>query len=173
MKRHSAQRPRRLSYAINHKPKLVLGLVLLLIVVKSGQAVLAHARPVQIFPPPGSAHLGTPPEIRLIFDEPVQDGMTLMLTAQGSFVPVAGISVQRDLDAPEQIFATLPDLPASTYSVQWEVISADGHPLVGQFTFETGVSVWELIDLWQLAIGMVVLLIIVTWVNRKREVRRK
>jgi copper transport protein len=104
-----------------------------------GPASPAHAHAaLESSVPASSSILDTPPDdITLNFDEPVtiEPGAIRLLDSSGADVAI-GLP-QKGAD-PTIITATVPEIPNGAYVVAWRVISQDGHPANGAFTFEVG-----------------------------------
>jgi copper transport protein len=98
----------------------------------------AHAELVNIAPANGAQLRAPPTEVRLTFTEPVnlvEDGIRLV-DHVGATVPtpdptVDGRTVRWPMPA---------DLPEGPYVVTWRVVSADGHPISGAFSFGVGTA---------------------------------
>lgn len=95
----------------------------------------AHAELRSAVPAPGENLTKQPKEIRLTFSEAVGEGSTIKLFGQG-FREIEGVEARVETDRPEVLVAAVPNLEPGTYSVDWMVISADGHPASGSYTFD-------------------------------------
>ena len=88
--------------------------------------------------PPANSHLASPPtRIRLVYSEPIEGKL-----AKVSIVPATGAPIvlragadPRDVHA---VIAPVDALGPGSYKVQWRVVSADGHPVDGTFSFTVG-----------------------------------
>ena len=74
----------------------------------------------------------TPSSVVLTFDEPA--------IAMGTKLVVTGPAGPVQVGAPQLVDNTVtqnlqPGAPAGAYTVEWRIISADGHPISGVFTF--------------------------------------
>jgi methionine-rich copper-binding protein CopC len=94
----------------------------------------AHAELRSAVPEPGSSLNEQPEEIRLTFSEAVGPGSTITVFGEG-FREVEGLEAQVDPEQAAVLVAALPDLAPETYSVNWLVLSTDGHPASGSYTF--------------------------------------
>lgn len=99
----------------------------------SAHATLKNSRPAQsaVF------KSGAGPSVVLLeFDEAVQAQPTFvkLYDPPGKAVP----GVRADAQTSENPFAKLPALRDGTYVVVWHIVSADGHPEQGAFTFTVG-----------------------------------
>jgi copper transport protein len=104
-----------------------------------GPAAPAHAHAVlESSVPAGSSVLDTAPtDITLDFDEPVtvEPGAIRLLDSAGKEITL-GLP-ERGTDA-SIVVSAVPDLKDGAYVVAWQVISQDGHPASGAFTFQVG-----------------------------------
>src|SRR3990172_3672508 len=118
------------------KRGLMLSLVALLLPTL---IVEAHAELVRAIPKPGAVVEPEVREIRLTFNEPISQGSSITLFAEG-FRVVPGIRTQiEDAD----VSATIPTvLDPGLFTVQWTVIGDDGDASEGsyQFSVATGPS---------------------------------
>ena len=104
-----------------------------------GPASPAHAHAVlESSVPAGSSVLDSAPtDITLDFDEPVtvEPGAVRLLDSAGKQITL-GLP-ERGTDA-SVVVSSVPDLKDGAYVVAWQVISQDGHPASGAFTFQVG-----------------------------------
>lgn len=111
---------------------LVLGAGLTLAVASPAQA---HDELVSSYPEAGSAVPGSPAEITLSFSGELIAGM------QSAAVEVIGPDGQNiATDAPAEDGTSItqhltPDPPAGMFTVRWKVVSSDGHPISGEYTY--------------------------------------
>jgi copper transport protein len=97
----------------------------------------AHAVLEQTNPAAGQAYSTAPTTISLTFDEHVQVGL-------GGIRLFDSKTHRIDIGAPTQVGdsktvnVSVPKLADGTYVTTWRVISADGHPVDGAFTFSVG-----------------------------------
>ena len=91
--------------------------------------------------PQASGVLSQPPtEVRLTFSERIEPRFAVIsVTDAGGNQTIAG-SPARTADDENAIFVPVKDLSQGWYLVWWRVISADGHPIRGAFTFAVGPS---------------------------------
>jgi len=96
-----------------------------------------HATLVSSEPAANSRLASSPTHVRLVYSEPVEGKLakvTLVPSAGGPIVLRAGAD-PRDVHA---VVAQVDSLGPGTYKVEWRVVSADGHPVDGTFTFAVG-----------------------------------
>ncbi|HTK54800.1 MAG TPA: copper resistance protein CopC [Gemmatimonadaceae bacterium] len=116
---------------------------LALLTILSASAALAilpsakHATLVSSEPAANSRLATAPTQIRLVYSEPIEGKL-----AKVSLVPASGTPIvlraggdPRDVHA---VIAPVDALSAGTYKVEWRVVSADGHPVDGSFSFTVG-----------------------------------
>ena len=116
---------------------------LALLTLLSASAALAilpsakHATLVSSEPAANSRLATAPTQIRLVYSEPIEGKL-----AKVSLVPASGTPIvlraggdPRDVHA---VIAPVDALSAGTYKVEWRVVSADGHPVDGSFSFTVG-----------------------------------
>ncbi len=79
-------------------------------------------------------------EISLTFEGKVEQGSTFKLSnSTGKSIPVEDISIEET-----QMTGTFPSaLENGDYTVVWNIIGADGHPIAGEFSFSVDVPVVE------------------------------
>lgn len=98
-----------------------------------GLAAVVHAHLVSSSPEDGEALSSSPPAIRLVFSEPVEAGLShiVVWSARDSFE----IRVRADTTDARTLIGDLPRLDPAEYQVDWQVVSADGHPVEGSYRF--------------------------------------
>jgi copper transport protein len=97
----------------------------------------AHAALESSVPAPSSILDAPPTDIALDFDEPVtvQAGAIRLLDGSGKDI---ALGLPEKASDPTIVTAAVPDIPNGTYVIAWRVISQDGHPADGAFTFDVG-----------------------------------
>jgi copper transport protein len=109
-------------------------LCLALAVTLSPATAAAHATLLKSEPAAGAVLQMSPTEVRLRFNEEVLPGMSglVLVLSDGSEVNLRGANDSHDIRV---LTATLPHLPPGGYGIRWRVISADGHPASGTYSF--------------------------------------
>ena len=99
----------------------------------------AHAGLVQTEPSAGQVYANPPKTLSLRFTENVQVGLDgiRLFDAQGHRIET-GRPTQSGSAA--TVTVSLPKMKDGTYVATWRVISADGHPVQGAFTFAVGAT---------------------------------
>lgn len=114
-----------------------VGLALLgawLLVVGSAVAAQAHAGLEGTDPPDGAVLAEAPATFTLSFTESVSvpDGGVVVVDGHGTETVLEARSVDTD------VVVDVPPLDDGGHLVSWRVVSADGHPVSGAFTFTVG-----------------------------------
>ena len=101
-------------------------------------AAWAHAALLKTFPT-ASAEVDTPPaEVRLVFDEEIQPRFAIVSVTDAAAHQQADGAVHRSASNPYEIDVPVKRSAEGWYLVFWRVISADGHPVRGAFTYRIG-----------------------------------
>ena len=117
--------------------------IALLVVVVAGTLALpaaawAHAVLVRTTPLPSSVVNRPPPVVLLTYSEAVEPRFAIVsVTNAAGHQQIAG-SPRRSAADPKTLVVPLHRLAQGWYLVYWRVISVDGHPVRGAFTFAVG-----------------------------------
>ncbi|HEU5127691.1 MAG TPA: copper resistance protein CopC [Glycomyces sp.] len=113
-------------------PAALAALAALLWMLLPAQAAQAHTSLTGSDPEEGAVLTEPPASVTLHFNEPVQpvDEVLRLVDADGADHPVEATTSDNDV-----IVTMGHDLPAGGYSLNWRVISADGHPVSGVLGF--------------------------------------
>ncbi len=101
----------------------------------------AHAELLSTEPAAGAQLLVSPAAVTLRFTESVSFVADSLRVIDVSGATVEGVGVPIHPDGGASASATLPPLADGGYVVAWNVVSADGHPANGAFTFVVGSGV--------------------------------
>ncbi|MFK5689350.1 copper resistance protein CopC [Ornithinimicrobium sp. LYQ92] len=112
---------------------LVLALVLAVLGAAPAQA---HDVLVSSSPADGEVLAVPPPEIELTFSGEIQDISPQVIIAGADGTQIA--SPEPVVDGTLVTADVEDDLPDGSYVVTWRVVSADGHPIAGRFSFGVG-----------------------------------
>lgn len=126
--------------------KRIIALALLASLIPA-VVVEAHAELVKAVPEPGSVVASGIKEIRLTFDEPIMQGSSITLFAEG-FQAVSGIQAQ--LDGADMYAAITTALDPGQYTVQWIAVGDDGHTTQGSYQFSLAADSARMTWLWWL-----------------------
>ncbi|MCH5585777.1 copper resistance protein CopC/CopD [Shimazuella sp. AN120528] len=102
--------------------------------------VFAHAYLLDSSPKQGETTKLAPNEIQLHFSEQITPDV-LSLTVKNPRGQSLPISIKLAPTDPSRVIASLPSLTKGTYTVNWSVISEDGHPVSGSYSFAFGEKV--------------------------------
>ena len=101
-------------------------------------AAWAHAALLKTVPA-ASAEVDTPPaELRLTYDEEVEPRFAVVSVTDAAGHQQVDGAVHRSASDPYELDAPLKRSAEGWYLVFWRVISADGHPVRGAFTYRIG-----------------------------------
>lgn len=118
--------------------KLIL--ITLLLSVYFVPSAFAHSHLESSAPADGQVVTEVLREIALTFDGKVEQGSTFELMYSDGKV----ISIEDSTITDNKVIGTLPDgLGNGTYNVVWSIISADGHQIEGEFSFEVDIAETE------------------------------
>ena len=98
----------------------------------------AHAILESSSPEPSALLASSPKEIRLDFDEQVEDSLGDIRIYDSEQREVSVKKTVRSSSDLSIVTAGVPMLKNGVYVVVWRVVSADGHPVTGAFPFEIG-----------------------------------
>src|SRR5699024_11484311 len=72
-----------------------------------------------------------PSELILRFNEPIEHDLAMVTVYDWNGEPVFTGNPDGDVEKAPKMAFSLPDLKQGTYTVKWDVVSADGHPVNG------------------------------------------
>lgn len=98
----------------------------------------AHAILESSSPEASALLASSPKEIRLDFDEQVEDTLGDVRVYDSEQREVSKSKTVRSASDESVVTAEVPTLQNGVYVVVWRVVSADGHPVTGAFPFEIG-----------------------------------
>lgn len=129
-------------------------LLLFFLFVRLTGVASAHVDVVESVPSPGTALLQSPAEVSVSFTGALSVDSTIRLFTDDFRSFEVGTSVVDPQDA-TRLTVTVPQpLPPGIYTVQWDIVAADGHRLSGSYQF----AVREDTTLRTLALAAAVLL---------------
>jgi copper transport protein len=98
----------------------------------------AHAALLQTVPLASRTTNTAPTEVRLRFSEPVEPRFAIVSVTDATGRQVTAGNPGAVQGSPQTVVTQLERVPEGWYLVFWRVISADGHPVRGAFTFAIG-----------------------------------
>lgn len=141
--------------------RTMLWILLWLVLLAWPTLMRAHSELVAADPAPGAQLAVAPAEIRLTFSTQPMPGSTFVVWDE-NFRQVSGIAPQIDPQQPNQLFALLPPLAASDYTVQWTTVGNDGHTFSGSYAFRVAATGAQNTRRgWLVAIGAVALVLLI------------
>jgi copper transport protein len=101
-------------------------------------AAWAHAALLRTVPEASRTINSAPPEVRLTYSEPIEPRFAIVSVTDAAGRQVTNGQPTTAAGSPQTIVMPLKRVPEGWYLVFWRVISADGHPVRGAFTFAVG-----------------------------------
>jgi copper transport protein len=98
----------------------------------------AHAALLQTVPLASRTTNTAPTEVRLRYSEPVEPRFAIVSVTDAAGRQVTAGNPSTAPGSPQTLVTPLQRVPEGWYLVFWRVISADGHPVRGAFTFAVG-----------------------------------
>jgi copper transport protein len=98
----------------------------------------AHAALLQTSPQASVTVDGSPPRVSLSYSEAVEPSFAVVSVTDAAAHPQTAGPPNRSAANPDTLLVPLKHLNKGWYLVFWRVISADGHPVRGAFTFAVG-----------------------------------
>ncbi len=117
----------------------LLGLSAVWLLLSCGPA-LAHARLVETYPADGDALAESPEQVQLRFNEPVEAEFDPIEVYDQEDYRVDEDDARVSPDDRRLLVADLGELPEGSYTVEWRITSADGHPIDGGYEFVVDAS---------------------------------
>src|SRR4051794_5451741 len=115
----------------------VAGAVVVAVLVVTVPAASAHAVLLRTDPSPQTTVQKPPTSVKLVYSEPVEVSFGAVRVFDVDANRVDTGSISRAQGGREVVVPVKP-LDDGTYTVTWRVVSADGHPVHGGFTFYVG-----------------------------------
>ena len=116
----------------------VSALMLVAVIGGTSSAASAHAVLIDTEPKSGAILNESPTRITLTFNEEVGTSFSSIRVLDFAGEELASSRAQRI--EPDVVGTNSPDLGDGTYIVIWRVVSQDGHPVEGSFTFQVGAT---------------------------------
>lgn len=108
------------------------------IVIAPTPSVEAHATLLEMEPAEDVVAQDAPSELTLRFNEPIEHDLAMVTVYDWNGEPVFTGNPDGDVEKAPKMAFSLPDLKQGTYTVKWDVVSADGHPVNGSYAFSVG-----------------------------------
>jgi copper transport protein len=101
-------------------------------------AAWAHAALLKTVPEASRTINAAPPQVRLTYSEPIEPRFAIVSVTDAAGRQVTSGQPASAPGSPQTLVTPLRKVPEGWYLVFWRVISADGHPVRGVFTFAVG-----------------------------------
>jgi copper transport protein len=101
-------------------------------------AAWGHAGLIRTVPSPSRTVNSPPAQVVLTYTEPVEDRFAIVSVTDADGRQITSGPPRNAPGAPQTLITPLRRAPEGWYLVFWRVISADGHPVRGAFTFAVG-----------------------------------
>jgi hypothetical protein len=98
-------------------------------------AAFAHVFPQKQEPGAGTT-VAAPPQVRVIFDGPLEPAFSSLTVTDASGKQVTTQKASVDPHAPTTMTVPLPSLAAGHYTVHWVAVASDGHRTHGDYGFD-------------------------------------
>jgi methionine-rich copper-binding protein CopC len=98
-------------------------------------AAFAHVFPQKQEPGAGST-VAPPPQVRVIFDGPLEPAFSSLMVTDASGKQVTTQKASVDPHEPTTMTVPLPSLAAGHYTVHWVAVASDGHRTHGDYGFD-------------------------------------
>jgi copper transport protein len=124
---------------VTRRRRAVLGVICAgILLLVPAPAAWAHAALLRTSPQASGTVNGSPARVTLSYSEVIEPRFAIIsVTDAGGHQQVSGAPYRLATDA-TTLAVPVHHLPAGWYLVYWRVISADGHPVRGAFTFAVG-----------------------------------
>ena len=110
----------------------------LLTIVFQPPSVKAHSTLLETNPAEDEIIEDSPSTLELRFNEPVEHDLAMVTIYNRNAETIFTDSPDGDIERAPLLEFSLPDLEEGTYTVNWNIVSADGHPVSGSYTFSVG-----------------------------------
>lgn len=124
---------------MSRRARIGVGVVAVLLGLALPAAASAHAYLTRTVPAASGVLEAPPASVQLTYDEAVEPRFAIISVTNAAGQQQTAAPVERSSANPETLVVPLrPHLPEGWYLVYWRVISVDGHPVQGAFTYAIG-----------------------------------
>ncbi|SFE33787.1 copper resistance CopC family protein [Nitrosomonas sp. Nm166] len=117
------------------KVTVFLGLLVILSLLVQANSVMAHATLVKSDPPRRAALSSPPKQIQLWFNEKIEGAYASVTVLDSNKNPITENSPEVVPDDPKSVVLNIPQIEPGRYTVQYRVMSVDGHVIESGFDF--------------------------------------
>lgn len=128
-------------YHIHKKSWYVAAVLLFLLIFAlfpENYTVHAHATLVEMEPAEDVVAEDAPSSLTLTFNEPIEHDLAMVTVYDSNAKPVFTGNPDDGVEKSPKLNFAPPELEDGTYTVKWNVVSADGHPVGGSYAFAVG-----------------------------------
>lgn len=100
--------------------------------------VKAHATLLEMDPAENVVAEESPSTLTLTFNEPIEHDLAFVTIYDSNATPIFTGNPAEENAKSSQLEFSLPDFEDGTYTVKWDIVSADGHPVDGSYAFAVG-----------------------------------
>jgi copper transport protein len=118
--------------------RLAVAVAVLASALAAPTAAWAHAALVRTVPEASRTLNGAPAQVQMTFSEAVEPRFAIVSVTDADANRVTAGPPRRSPTDPNTLLVPLKHVPPGWYLVYWRVISVDGHPVRGAFTFAVG-----------------------------------
>lgn len=104
----------------------------------NAENVDAHATLLEMEPTEKVVIEESPSTLSLRFNEPIEHDLAMVTVYDWNAKPIFTGNPEGDVERAPLLEFSLPELKEGTYTVKWNVVSADGHPVGGSYAFSVG-----------------------------------
>lgn len=123
---------------INYLKALFILAIFIVGILSFTQTMKAHSSLIEATPTPGVLIQESPEKATLLFNEPVEQDLSNLIIYDWNANPVfIGQPDTLGGRVPKLEF-TIPELEDGTHTAKWSVVSLDGHPVNGSYSFAVG-----------------------------------
>lgn len=131
---------RRLGTILSHFLRMTPLFIVLYFSLFQTHTVYAHSTLLEMEPAERILIENPPSVLKLRFNEPIEHDLAIVTIYDWNAKPVFTGNPDGNIKRSPLLEFSLPELKQGTYSVKWNVISADGHPVSGSYAFSVGKS---------------------------------
>ena len=110
----------------------------LLVLFFQAHSADAHSALLEMEPAEDVVAEEPPSTLELRFNEPIDPDLAMVTIYDWNAKPVFTGNPDGDSELAPLLTFSLPDLKEGTYTVKWNIVSADGHPVDGSYAFSVG-----------------------------------
>lgn len=117
------------------KASIFLALLVILSLLVQANSVMAHATLIKSDPPRRAALSSPPKQIQLWFNEKIEGAYASVTVLDSDKNPITENSPEVVSDDPKSVVLSIPQIEPGRYTVQYRVMSVDGHVIESNFDF--------------------------------------